>query len=187
MDSESQEYSAVFQLYARLVDCIKQSPTDLAVQLRPSGVLADTNWEFLTNPQHSNIEKAVRIVDVMLNQIKANPQSFSVLVSALRAAGPWTKAIVGELKPLVLRDAQDESSKLKSIISHSSYTYTHVPFHLDRHVNNTEYVVSQLKIARYYTHKTCMAVHANFAAGCLHTLPLSTENFRALLSHVVYQ
>ena len=129
MDSESREYSAVVQLYPGLVECIKQSPTDLAVQLRPSGVLAPTDWEFLTNPQHSNIDKAVRIVDVMLNQIKANPQSFSVLVSALEAAGPWTNAIVGELKPLVSRDTHtslpDESSKLKScnsIISHSSYT-----------------------------------------------------------------
>ena len=132
MDSKSQEYSAVFQLYAKLVDCIKQSPINLAVQLRPSGVLADTDWEFLTNPQHSTIDKAVRIVDVMLNQIKANPQSFLVLVSALEAAGPWTKTIVGELKPLVLRDTHtslpDESSKLKSCnstISHCSYTMYH--------------------------------------------------------------
>ena len=117
MDSESQEYSAVFQLYPRLVNCIKQSPTDLAVQLRPSGILADADWEFLTNPQHSKIEKAVRIVDVMLNQIKANPKSFWTLVFALEAAGPWTKAIVGELKSLVFRDTHtsltDESGKLK--------------------------------------------------------------------------
>ena len=129
MDSESQEYNAVVQLYPGLVNCIKQSPTDLAVQLRPSGILADTDWEFLKIPQHSNLDKAVRIVDVMLNQIKANPQSFLVLVSALEAAGPWTKAIVGELKHLVLRDTHtslpDESSKLKSCnstISHCSYT-----------------------------------------------------------------
>ena len=94
MDSESQEYSAVVQLYARLVDCIKQSPTDLAVQLRPSRILAPTDWEFLKIPQHSNIDKAVRIVDVMLNQIKANPQSFSVLVSALEAAGPGQRLLL---------------------------------------------------------------------------------------------
>ena len=110
MDSESQEYTAVFQLYPRLVDCIKQSPMDLAVQLRPSGILADTDWEFLTNPHHSNKQQAVRIVDVMLNQIKTNPQSFLVLVSALEAAGSWTKAIVDDLKPLVLRDTHTSSS-----------------------------------------------------------------------------
>ena len=115
MDSESQEYSAVFQLYARLVDSIKQSPTDLAVQLRPSGILAPTDWGFLTNPQHSNIEKAVRIVDIMLNQIKANPQSFSVLVSALRAAGPWTKAIVDELMQSVPKDDCGKLKKLDEI------------------------------------------------------------------------
>ena len=112
MDSESQEYSAVVQLYPRLVDCIKQSPTDLAVQLKPSGILADTDWEFLKIPYHNNIEKAVRIVDIMLYQIKATPQSFSVLVSALRAAGPWTKAIVDELMQSV---PNDDCGKLKKL------------------------------------------------------------------------
>ena len=116
MDSESQEYRAVLQCYPRLVDCVKQSPTDLAVQLRPSGILADTDWEFLTNPQHSNKQQAVRIVDVVLNQIKTNPQHFLTFVLALEATGSWTKAIVGELKPVVLRDTHmslpDESGKL---------------------------------------------------------------------------
>ena len=132
MDSESHEYSAVFQLYPGLVNCIKQSPTDLAVQLRPYGILADTDWEFLKIPNHSNLDKAVRIVDVILNQIKANPQSFSVLVSVLEAAGTWTKAIVGELKRLRAKDTHtslpDQSSKLKSCtstISHCSYTMYH--------------------------------------------------------------
>ena len=144
MDSESQEYIAVLQCYPRLVDCIKQAPADLAVKLRPSGILASTDWEFLTNQAHNNDLKAIKIVDVVLNQIKTNPQRFWTFVFALEAAGPWTEAIVGELKPLVLRDTHTslpaESGKLKScnsIISHCSYTIS------PGNVNSTVYVVSQ--------------------------------------------
>ena len=98
MNSESQEYRAVLQWYPKLVDCIKQAPTDLAVQLRPSGILAGTDWEFLINPERNKDLKAIRIVDVVLIHIKDKPQGYSMFISALKAAGSWTETIVSELE-----------------------------------------------------------------------------------------
>ena len=114
MDSESQEYRTILQCYPKLVHSIKQAPTDLAIELRPSGILADTDWQFLMNPQPNNKQKAIRIVDVVLNQIKIDPQSFSVFVYALEAAGSWAKAVVSELKPLLRHNSlPNESGELK--------------------------------------------------------------------------
>ena len=98
MNSESQEYRAVLQCYPKLVDCIKQALTDLAVQLRPYGILAGTDWEFLINPERNNDLKAIRIVDVVLKHIKEKPQGFSKFILALKAAGSWTETIVSELE-----------------------------------------------------------------------------------------
>ena len=93
----SQEYKAVLGCYSKIVSCVQQAPSDVAVQLRPSGILAQSDWEFLTNPHHDNGNKAIRIVDVVLNQVKTDSKVFFTFVSALEAAGPWTKTIVSEL------------------------------------------------------------------------------------------
>ena len=98
MNSECQEYRAVLQCYPKLVDYIKQELTDLAVHLRPYDILAPTDWEFLFNPERNNDLKAIRIVDVVLKQIKEKPQVFSKFISALKATGSWTETIVSELE-----------------------------------------------------------------------------------------
>ena len=98
VEMDSSEHRILTKCYPRLVSCIKQSPSDIAVQLRPSGILSEGDWAFLTNPHHDNDQKAIRIVDVVLNQVKTNPEVFSTFISALEAAGSWTASIVTELK-----------------------------------------------------------------------------------------
>ena len=73
----SREYKAVFDCYPKIVGCVQQAPSDVAVQLRPSGILAQSDLEVLNNPQHDNGNKAIRIVDVVLNQVKTDSKVFS--------------------------------------------------------------------------------------------------------------
>ena len=91
--------------YPKLITCFKQSPNDIADQLRPLGILAPGDLEFLTNPQNNNDQKARRIVDVVMNHTQTDPQVFHKFVSALKAAGTWTKKIVSELKAFLLSES----------------------------------------------------------------------------------
>ena len=100
----SREYKAVFDCYPKIVGCVQQAPSDVAVQLRPSGILAQSDLEFLNNPQHDNDSKAIRIVEVVLNQVKTDSKVLSTFVSALEAAGPWTNTIVSELTSHLIQD-----------------------------------------------------------------------------------
>ena len=86
--------------YPRLFTCVQQSPNDIATQLRPSGILAPDDLSFLDNPQNSKNKKAERILDAALTQVKIDPGVFHTFVSALEAAGSWTKTIVSELNNL---------------------------------------------------------------------------------------
>ena len=97
---DSSEYKTLTQCYPRLSTCVQQSPSDIVAQLRPSGILAPGDLSFLDNPQNSNVKKAQKIIDVVLNQVKINPREFYTFVSALEAAGSWTNTIVSELNDL---------------------------------------------------------------------------------------
>ena len=108
------EYKALTQCYPRLSNCVQQSPNDVVAQLRPSGILAPGDLSFLDNPQNSNDQKARRVIDAVLNQVKIKPRVFHTFVSALEAAGPWTNTIVSELNDLCA-----SSSATSSIAPHT--------------------------------------------------------------------
>ena len=95
---DSPEYKTLNQCYPKLVSCIGQSPDDVDVQLRPHELLAPGDVSFLNNPEHNKTQKAKKIADAILDQVKINPQHFHLFVQALEAAGPWTRTIVTELK-----------------------------------------------------------------------------------------
>ena len=101
MASRSSEHRAIIQCYPDLCSCIQQSPTGVATQLRPLELLAPEDWAFMTNSQNNNDEKARRIVDVVLNQVELDSQMFHSFVSALEAAGPWTRTIICKLKQIL--------------------------------------------------------------------------------------
>ena len=97
---DSPEYKTLTQCYPRLFTCVQQSPNDIVTQLRPSGILAPEDLSFLDNPLSNKNQKAQRILHVALTQVEIDPGVFRTFVSALEAAGSWTKTIVSELNNL---------------------------------------------------------------------------------------
>ena len=95
---DSPEHKTLTQLYPGLVTCVGQSPNDVADQLKPFPILAPGDWAFLANPNRDKDQKARRIVDAALDQVKVNPKLFFPFVSALEAAGSWTEIVVNDLK-----------------------------------------------------------------------------------------
>ena len=95
---ESPEYEASSQCSTTLLDCIQLSPGDIADRLKPSGLLPPVVLSFLGNQKHDDNEKARKIIDVMTKQVKIDSQVFHTFVSAMKAAGPWTKGAVNILE-----------------------------------------------------------------------------------------
>ena len=96
---DSPEYEKIRHFYPQLITCVKQSPNDIADHLVPIGILAPRDLDLLSNPQISNDDKARRIVSVVMNRVKNDPQELYKFVSALEAAGTWTKKMISRLIP----------------------------------------------------------------------------------------
>ena len=96
--AECPEYTALTQCYCSLVTCIQQSPSHIADHLIPYEVLGPEDLSFINNPRNDDHQKARRIVTVVHNQVKMDPQLFYKLVSTLEAAGTWTRVTVSELR-----------------------------------------------------------------------------------------
>ena len=94
---DTPEHRALTHCYPRVYTCVEQSPDDIVAHLRPSGTLAPGDLSFLENPQNGNGQKAQKIINVVLNQVKMDPRVFNTFISALKGAGSWTKNIVNEL------------------------------------------------------------------------------------------
>ena len=97
---DTPEYKMLTSCFPRLASCIQQSPNDIVLQLRPSGILATGDLAYLGNPHHNNDQKAQKIVEIVLHQVKINSRVFPAFVFALEAAGSWTGTVVSELKDL---------------------------------------------------------------------------------------
>ena len=111
---ESPEYEALNQCSATLLDCIQQSPSDIVDKLKPSGLLAPGVSSFLSHQKHDDSEKARKIIDVMTKQVKIDSQAFHLFVSAMKSAGPWTKAAVTKLE-----------NKYKTLLASTSHEEQH--------------------------------------------------------------
>ena len=92
------EYEALNLCYTSLLTCVQQSPNHIADRLKPSGKLAPGVLSFLSNHTHDDDEKARKLIDAILCQVKNDPQVFHTFVSAMKDAGPWTKAAVDVLE-----------------------------------------------------------------------------------------
>ena len=95
---DSPEYNTVIQCFPKLFSSIQRSPVDVAAQLEPCGILAPRDWSYVKNPNNNNDDKAMMIVDAVRSQIKLDSQVFDKFVSALEAAGHWTRVVVCELQ-----------------------------------------------------------------------------------------
>ena len=98
MNHPGPEYRALEKCYPTLVSCLQQSPNDIALHLRPSGVLAPRDIEFLRNPQHADAAKTEKIIDIVMLQSKNDPQLYHTFVASMTNAGKWTKSAVTELE-----------------------------------------------------------------------------------------
>ena len=97
---DSLEYKTIEKCYSSLVHSIRQSPQDLAINLRPLGILAPGDVSTLNSKNSSDAEKARKIVDIILIQVKTNPQVYYEFIEAMRASGDWTKNAVSELEKM---------------------------------------------------------------------------------------
>ena len=79
------------QCYSSLIACVRLNPDDVALQLRPLGMV-------LPRGLIGNYQKAQFIVDHMENYVMGNPQIFDLFLKALEGAGSWTGTTVSELK-----------------------------------------------------------------------------------------
>ena len=95
---DSPEYKILSKYSPDLVSCIGQSPDDIFDQLRPLDILAQGDMSFLGNLKNTSTDKARKIVNVVLTQVKTDPQMYCKLIRAMKASGGWTKATVCKLE-----------------------------------------------------------------------------------------
>ena len=98
MESPGLEYKTLENCYPEVVTCLQLLPSEISTQLRPSGILPDKDWWFLNNPHHDSDEKARRIADVVMTQVKIDPQVYSTFLGALKAVGGWTQTTLTKLE-----------------------------------------------------------------------------------------
>ncbi len=113
--SESAEYKTFKDCHTSLVACITQSPKDVCDQLFCLDILAPGNLGYLNNDHHDDCDKARHILRVVLLQIKNDPQVFQSFVSALEAAGSFTKATVQKLNDALQRQHQEQCDQTTKI------------------------------------------------------------------------
>ena len=113
---ESPEYKTLNNCYSILVSSIQQSPSSMADQLRPFGVLAPEDLAFLDNCHYRiKDQKARKIVDAILLQVERDPLTvFQSFIGVLEAAH-WTKTVITKLK----QEYRSHSGKLALSILYS--------------------------------------------------------------------
>ena len=118
--SDSAEYKAFKDCHNSVLTCIKQSPKDVSDRLE---ILAPANRDYLRNDSHDDGDKARRIMDAVLLQIENNPLVFQSFISALEAAGSFTKATVQKLNDALLIQRQRQQCDQTPKIEESGRLY----------------------------------------------------------------
>ena len=98
MDSPEYMYKALLQCYPALTTCVQQSPNDIAAHLIPSGILTLRDMQYLSNHSIPDDEKARLLLDIVVNQMKTDPQVYHTFIAALKNAGPWIRKAVSDLE-----------------------------------------------------------------------------------------
>ncbi len=96
----SPESQALTKCYPTLVTCIQQSPGTVSTELKPYGLLAPQDFQFIRNSHHNDDDKARRIVDSVCNQVLIDPKAFHTFLEAFKKAGAltgFTNSTVDEL------------------------------------------------------------------------------------------
>ena len=124
MNPPGPEYQALEQCSSRLVVSLQQSPGDIILHIRPSGILAPRDITFFRDSPAGGLEKAERLVSIVMMQTKSDPQVYSTFITALKAAGNWTKSAVAELEQTYTKisgtDNRKESNTCTSLRTDNS-------------------------------------------------------------------
>ena len=79
------------QCYSSLIACVRLNADDVALQLRPLGMV-------LPRGSIGNYQRAQFIVDHMKDSVMGNPLMFDLFLKALEGAGSRTGTTVSKLK-----------------------------------------------------------------------------------------
>ncbi len=70
------EYDVIINLYPELVTSISQSPEDIVDQLLPYQIFSTEDQQYLRRDTVEKIHKARKIVDIVKEKVKSNPQFY---------------------------------------------------------------------------------------------------------------
>ena len=90
------EYGTLHDCYKIIKDGLQQSPRDTADCLIPTNLLSEDDRAYIRNESHDDGEKARKIVDAVLQQVKAEATLFHTFVGAMKQL-PWIR-FVGNLE-----------------------------------------------------------------------------------------
>ena len=82
------EYRTLHECYQIIKDGIQQSPRDTADCLIPTNLLSEDDCSYIRNESHDDGEKARKIVDAVLQQVKAEATLFHTFIGAIKQL-PW--------------------------------------------------------------------------------------------------
>ncbi len=142
--SNSAEYKAFKKCEESLLTGIKQSPKDVSDRLK---ILAPADRDYVRNDFHDDGDKARRIMNAVLLQIENNPLVFQSFISALEAAGSFTKLTVQKLNDALLIQRQRQQCDQTTQIEESGRLYKYKSFQSSDCIMKTQlmdyYVYSQ--------------------------------------------
>ena len=96
---DSLEYKVIFESYKDLVLCISHSPNAVVDKLGQLNILPPEDVAFLKNSSNvTDVKKATKIVDIVLNQVLINRQVYHTVLEAMRDFGDWAKTTVSKLE-----------------------------------------------------------------------------------------
>ena len=80
------EYKTLDQNYLYYYNkCLQIGPNAIAVHLKPSGILPDKVYHFLSNTTHDEDEKAEKLMTAVQAQVKVDPKSLNTFIKALES------------------------------------------------------------------------------------------------------
>lgn len=93
-----------------LVDIIKQSPEPIGLELFARGLFSDADRDFVCETSVSKSNKATRVVTVVTDRTRHNPEVVAQFVDILRSVGQWTQDAVKLFLPSVPEVVFDEET-----------------------------------------------------------------------------
>ncbi len=107
--------------HSSLITGVKQSPKDVSDHLLPFEILAPNDRDYIKNDTHDDGDKARRILYAVLLQIENDPRVFQSFISALNAAGNFTRPTVQKLNDALQRQNQEQCDPTQRMVNGEFY------------------------------------------------------------------